>query len=164
MGCKANGFLFSLHKPHKIWYLLTTFPGIPKMSKTFKFTIIAILAFAAGGITFTYLRPAKVETRVIRVGKASWYSQRSPGIKARTANNEIFNDREMTCALWGAPFNQKIKITNLENGKSVVVRVNDRGPHKRYVRKGRIIDLTKNAFDKIASLKKGLIDVQIEFL
>ncbi|MCK5581763.1 MAG: septal ring lytic transglycosylase RlpA family protein [Candidatus Omnitrophica bacterium] len=115
-------------------------------------------------MTFANINPPKVKTTVIRVGQASWYSEQSPGINKRTANNEIFNDRDMTCALWDVPFNKKIKITNLDNGKSIVVRVNDRGPHKRYVKKGRIIDLTKNAFRKISALEKGLIDVQIEFL
>ncbi len=99
-----------------------------------------------------------------RQGRASWYSRRSPGIRKTTANMERFDDTGMTCAMWGVPFNQMIRVTNLQNGKSVVVRVNDRGPHKRYVRKGRIIDLSKGAFDRIASLKHGLIDVELEFL
>jgi len=97
-------------------------------------------------------------------GKASWYSKKSPGIKKRTANNEIFNDMDLTCAMWGAPFNQTVKVTNRKNGKSVVVRVNDRGPHFRYFRKGRVIDLSKAAFAKIASLDSGLIDVEVTFL
>lgn len=97
-------------------------------------------------------------------GQASWYSRESPGINKRTANNEYFDDTEMTCAIWGVPFNQLIKVTNRHNGKSVVVRVNDRGPHFRYVRRGRIIDLTKAAFKKIANPKSGLIQVELEFL
>jgi len=97
-------------------------------------------------------------------GRASWYSKRSPGIRKTTANNEIFDDTRMTCAIWGVPFHQKIRVTNRRNGKSVVVRVNDRGPHKRFVRKGRIIDLSRSAFHEIASLRSGLIDVNLEFL
>ncbi len=97
-------------------------------------------------------------------GKASWYSKDSPGIKLRTANNEIFDDRMLTCAMWGVPFNQLIKITNVGSGKSIIVRVNDRGPHKRYVKKGRIIDLTKYAFEQLGDLKQGLMDVQLEIL
>lgn len=100
----------------------------------------------------------------IRKGKASWYSEQSPGINKRTANNEIFNDCALTAAMWNVPFNQKVKVTNLENGKSVVVRVNDRGPHKRYVARGRIIDLTKQAFARIAPLNKGLISIELELL
>jgi rare lipoprotein A len=77
---------------------------------------------------------------------------------------EIFDDTELTAAMWDIPFNQKIKVTNLENGLSVVVRVNDRGPHRRLVRQGRIIDLSKRAFQTIGPLDKGLIDIQLEFL
>jgi rare lipoprotein A len=97
-------------------------------------------------------------------GKASWYSKESPGINEFTANNEHFDDTDLTCAMWGVPFNQQIKVTNKANGKSVVVRVNDRGPHYRFVQKGRIIDLTKEAFSRIAQPKSGLIDIELEFL
>lgn len=102
--------------------------------------------------------------RGIMAGRASWYSRYDAGINRRTANNEIFDDRDMTCAMWNVPFNQKLRVTNLENGRSVVVRVNDRGPHKRFVRKGRVIDLTKSAFRQISGTKKGIVRVQIEFL
>lgn len=95
-------------------------------------------------------------------GQSSWYSRHDPGIKKRTANNEIFNDQAMTCAMWGVPFNTKLRVINEANGKSVVVRVNDRGPHRRYVRQGRVIDLTKAAFRRISSHKRGLIDVTVE--
>lgn len=100
----------------------------------------------------------------IMAGRASWYSRTDPGINRHTANMEIFDDRDMTCAMWNVPFNQKLRVTNLANGKSVIVRVNDRGPHKRYVRKGRVIDLTKAAFKRLSGSQKGLIRVQIEFL
>ena len=99
-----------------------------------------------------------------REGKASWYSRKSPGINKRTANNEIFNDQDLTCAIWGIGFNRYIRVTNLENGKSVIVRVNDRGPHRRFVKKGRVIDLTLEAFRRLGSPKQGLINVEIEFL
>lgn len=140
------------------------------MSKR-KIILMTVLAFTTSGM-FTraqiYARPQIVSVEVLprnsSMGKASWYSERSPGIRKRTANNEIFNDQAYTAAMWGVPFNQRIKVTNLDNGKSVVVRVNDRGPHKRYVRKGRVIDLSKQAFADIAPLKKGLIKVHLEFM
>lgn len=100
----------------------------------------------------------------LRWGKASWYSKNSPGVRKHTANEEVFNDRALTCAMWGVPFNQKVKVTNLENGQSVVLRVNDRGPHGRYVRQGRIIDMTEAAFKKIDATQKGLVYVSVEFL
>lgn len=104
------------------------------------------------------------QQRNIKIGMASWYSEQDPGILKHTANMEIFDDTGLTAAMWDIPFNQKIKVTNLENGLSVIVRVNDRGPHRRLVRQGRIIDLSKQAFLNIASLDKGLIDIQLEFL
>ena len=108
--------------------------------------------------------PFPQRTPAVKIGQASWYSEKSPGINKHTANNEIFDDSQLTAAMWDVPFNQMIKVTNLENEKSVVVRVNDRGPHKRYVRAGRIIDLSKEAFSTIAPLKKGLISIRLEFL
>ncbi|MFH1868616.1 MAG: septal ring lytic transglycosylase RlpA family protein [Candidatus Omnitrophota bacterium] len=93
---------------------------------------------------------------------ASWYSEDDPGILKTTANMEIFNDKGLTCAMWDVPFGTMLEVTNLNNGKTVVVRVNDRGPAKRLVDEGRLIDLTKNAFSKIASLEDGLIFVKVQ--
>ncbi|MCA9394416.1 MAG: septal ring lytic transglycosylase RlpA family lipoprotein [Candidatus Omnitrophica bacterium] len=104
------------------------------------------------------------DARYILTGKASWYSKNSPGIRKHTANNEVFDDRAMTCAMWGAPFNQRLRVTNLDNGKSVEVRVNDRGPHPRFLQQGRIIDLTEAAFSQIAPTRQGLIPIRIEYL
>ncbi|MDP2921915.1 MAG: septal ring lytic transglycosylase RlpA family protein [Candidatus Omnitrophota bacterium] len=92
-------------------------------------------------------------------GKASWYSQNDPGILLTTANMERFDDSQFTCAIWDLPFNTILKVTNLENGKSVIVRVNDRGPAKRL---NRAIDLTKTAFSQICDPEKGLADVSVE--
>ncbi len=96
------------------------------------------------------------------IGLASWYAEFSPGIRKTTANMELFDDSELTCAMWDVPFGTIIKVTNLENNKTVIVRVNDRGPAKRLVRNGRIIDLTQAAFAKIADLGEGLIQVKVE--
>lgn len=108
-------------------------------------------------------QPAYVRSS-LSTGVASWYSKKDPGIKVTTANMEIFNDQLLTCAMWNIPFDSLIKVTNLDNGKSIIVRVNDRGPAKRLVRRGRIVDLTKKAFSKIANLDQGLIRVKVEIL
>lgn len=79
-----------------------------------------------------------------------------------TASGERFNENDLTAAMWGVPFGTRIKVTNIENGKSIIVRINDRGPSKRLVKQGRIIDLSKGAFQRIASLKDGIIRVKIE--
>lgn len=104
------------------------------------------------------------QNSIFRAGEASWYSETDPGILLTTANMEIFNDSELTCAIWGVPFNTLIKVTNVDNDKSVIVRVNDRGPAKRLVRAGRAIDLTKSAFSRLADTGDGLINVELEIL
>ena len=106
------------------------------------------------------IKEANTSTVIIK-GKASWYSQTDPGILLTTANMERFDDSELTCAVWDMPFNTILKVTNLENGKTVIVRVNDRGPAKRL---NRPIDLTKEAFSRIADLDKGLADVSVEIM
>ena len=89
---------------------------------------------------------------------ASWYGG-GEKLNVHTANGEVFNPKELSCASWYYPFNTYLKVTNVGNEKSVIVRVNDRGPNKRL---GRAIDLTKHAFSKIANTDKGLIYVRIE--
>lgn len=91
-------------------------------------------------------------------GIASWYSVKSSGLV--TASGERFNEDALTCASMDYKFNTLLKVTNLENGKSVIVRVNDRGNFKK--KYGRIIDLSKGAFAKIANIKQGIIKVKVE--
>ena len=120
---------------------------------------------AAQGPRILKLTPQK-ETRVIKkkktrkaqLGIASWYSQADAGINRHTANGEIFNDRELTCASWYHEFGTLLKVTNRATGKSVVCRVNDRGPNKRL---GRLVDLTIGAFRQIATPHRGLIRVSV---
>jgi rare lipoprotein A len=81
-----------------------------------------------------------------------------------TASGERFNENDLTAAMWGIKFGTQVKVTNLANGKVVVVKINDRGPSKRLVRKGRVIDLSKGAFLKLASLKQGVIKVKVEVI
>lgn len=92
-------------------------------------------------------------------GGASFYGEKWNGRK--TANGEIFNTYELTAAHKSLPFGTKVKVVNKTNGKSVVVRINDRGPFV----KGRTIDLSKKAFQSIASINKGVLkDSEIDIL
>ncbi len=121
--------------------------------------------FIAAAVLFmwNYWQTARpIRFRFPLYGQSSWYSRTDPGIQKLTANNEIFDDRAMTCAIWDVDFGTWLKVTNRENGRSVIVRVNDRGPHPRFVRQGRVIDLTKTAFKQIASTQQGLIPVKVE--
>ena len=89
-------------------------------------------------------------------GKASWYG---PGFAGRkTANGESFNPSQLTAAHKTLPFNTTVRVTNLENGESVNVRINDRGPYAGR----RIIDLSKAAAKKIGLIQHGVAMVEIE--
>ena len=89
-------------------------------------------------------------------GKASWYGDKFNGNS--TASGEIFSDRALTAAHPSLPFGSIVEVTNVENNKKIKVRINDRGPFT----KGRIIDLSKEAFSRIADVNKGVIDVSIK--
>ena len=90
-------------------------------------------------------------------GVASWYGERFHN--KRTASGEIFNMNAMTCASNSHKMGTKLLVTNKENGKSVVVKVNDTGGFKKY---RRTLDLSKGAFAKIANINKGVIKVTIK--
>lgn len=89
-------------------------------------------------------------------GKASFYASRFHGRKM--ASGEIYHRDSLTCAHRTLPFGTKLRVINLENGKEVVVTVQDRGPHIR----GRIIDLSKQAAHEIGMIGDGIVDVQIK--
>src|SRR3990167_10303378 len=96
---------------------------------------------------------------------ASWYSRASclrEGTSGMMANGKELDDEKLTCAIWDYRFGTILLVTNLSNGKSVKVEVTDRGPAKRLVAKGRIIDLSVAAFAKLDKLSKGLIRVSVE--
>ena len=84
-----------------------------------------------------------------------------------TASGQKFNNYGLTAAHKTLPFGTKIKVTNINNSKSVVVTVNDRGPFKRtpdFKYYSRVLDLAKGAFLKIASAGTGVIKIKYEIL
>ena len=102
----------------------------------------------------------------------SWYGPKFHG--RLTANGEIFNQNDLTAASPNLPFNTFVLITNTENNKSVIVRINDRGPYKMN-KNGKVLrplrphptrkfDLSKRAFNEIANLDKGVIRVKYKIL
>ncbi|WP_036692507.1 septal ring lytic transglycosylase RlpA family protein [Pedobacter glucosidilyticus] len=95
--------------------------------------------------------------KVTQSGKASYYADKFDGRK--TASGEVFRNHKLTAAHKTLPFGTKVKVTNLNNGKTVKVRVNDRGPFVA----GRIIDLSKQAAKKIAIDKVGVARVTISY-
>jgi rare lipoprotein A len=90
-------------------------------------------------------------------GKASYYADKYDG--RTTSNGETFRQRKLTAAHKTLPFGTKVKVTNLSNGKSVKVRINDRGPFIT----GRIIDLSKKAAKRIDLVQQGVAEVKISY-
>jgi len=92
----------------------------------------------------------------IQTGLASWYGPDFHG--KETSSKEIYNMYDMTAAHKSLPFGTHVMVTNLENGKSVMVRINDRGPFV----KGRIIDLSYSAARILDMVDQGVVKVRIE--
>lgn len=91
-------------------------------------------------------------------GNASWYG---PGFNGKkTASGEIFNMNKLTAAHKTLDFGTLVRVTNLNNNKSVIVKINDRGPFK----KGRVIDLSKKAALAIDMINDGVIPVKVELV
>ncbi|ART78990.1 septal ring lytic transglycosylase RlpA family protein [Oceanisphaera avium] len=91
-------------------------------------------------------------------GKASYYGTRHHGRK--TASGERFNKNALTAAHRTLPFGSLVRVTNLANQQSIVVRINDRGPYA----KGRIIDLSEQAARELNMIRAGVGNVKIEQL
>lgn len=91
-------------------------------------------------------------------GKASYYSKKITG--ARTASGQKLHHDSLTCAHRFYPFGTKLKVTNLSNKKTVIVKVTDRGPYGR----GRIIDLSWGAAKAIGMLSQGVATVKVEMI
>ena len=99
---------------------------------------------------FTSSSGARAET-----GRASWYS-----LTSRTASGERCDPSALTAAHPSLPFGTKVKVENLKNGRTVVVRINDRGPFVG----GRVIDLTKAAASRLGFVSAGIAKVRITVL
>jgi len=102
----------------------------------------------------------KVVPDVARVitGEASWYG---PGFYGnRTANGEIYRQGTMTAAHRTLPFGTKVRVTNLWNGRSAVIRINDRGPFVAH----RVIDLGHGAASTLGLISSGIAEVRLEVL
>lgn len=91
-------------------------------------------------------------------GVASWYG---PGFHGRlTANGERFNQHALTAAHRTLPFGTEVRVTNTANGRSVIVRINDRGPFSG----SRVIDLSRAAAEAVGMIQAGVTPVTIEIV
>ena len=118
-----------------------------KLTQSRVFTLgAAIATFAA----VASLLPTEVSAA--QCGRASWYS-----MGTRTASGEKMNANALAAAHRSLPFGTHVRVDNLGNGRSVVVRINDRGPFIR----GRVIDLTRGAAQKLGMIHSGTASVRV---
>jgi rare lipoprotein A len=118
--------------------------------------VALMLALAACGGA----KPKKDDTGkpIVEMGKASWYGGKFHG--GPTASGETYNKFSMTAAHKKLRFGTRVRVTNLKNGRSVIVRINNRGPYS----KGRIIDMSEGAARKLGMIKAGVVPVRVEVL
>jgi rare lipoprotein A len=101
-------------------------------------------------------RKTSAKSKAYQVGTASWYGEQFQG--RQTASGELFDMRDFTAAHPTLPLGTFVKVTNLRNGKAVVLRINDRGP----VVDGRIIDVSYNAARALGFNDRGLQTVRLD--
>jgi rare lipoprotein A len=127
------------------------------MDKTFH--IKSAILFGMIAVLFFYCAPVtSPPPENIQMGVASWYGPNFHG--KTTSNKEIYNMHDMTAAHKSLPFGTYVVVTNLNNGRSVTVRINDRGPFV----KGRIIDLSYAAAKAVDMIGTGTAPVKLEIL
>ncbi|HBG96250.1 MAG TPA: septal ring lytic transglycosylase RlpA family lipoprotein [Chromatiaceae bacterium] len=125
------------------------------MTRKIALVLLAALFATASMSTFagSSARPGKVLK-----GIASYYHDSLHGNK--TASGQTYNRNKMTAAHKTLPLGSKVQVTDVRTGKSIVVRVNDRGPFV----KGRIIDLSRRAASKLGIIKRGTTRVRVKVL
>lgn len=103
--------------------------------------------------------PLETDQGYTETGEASWYGSEADGFEGRmTAGGEIMDSTQLTCAHRTLPFGTHLAVKNLDNGKRVIVRVNDRGPFIR----GRIVDVSRQAARDLGFLERGKAPVSIQ--
>jgi rare lipoprotein A len=131
-------------------------PRLPHQARRLAGAVFLLVLLVLGGCSSTPKPGSAVSRGYNESGIASYYGNEFHGRK--TANGERFDQGKLTAAHRTMPFGTRVKVTNTQNGRSVVVRVNDRGPFV----KGRVIDLSSTAFRSIASLNAGVVAVRIQ--
>jgi rare lipoprotein A len=122
-----------------------------------KLILLIGLFFTASSLVAVDTTEVKAKPKIL-YGTASFYSNSFHGKK--TASGEIFSQHKFTAACNVLPLGTWIKVTNLRNGKSVIVKTNDR----LHARMTRVVDLSKAAADKLNYVKSGLTRVKVEVL
>lgn len=168
LACLVTGLLISTPAQHAHagdWFtnISPESPAVP--AKDTRWTALVITINTAPATTGSIARSLEVYTPAGGIkltghghaldGIASYYWQGQ-----KTATGEIFDKRALTAAHKTLPFGTKVKVTRVDTGDSVVVRINDRGPFKP----GRVIDLSERAAEEINMTGRGLASVKLEVL
>lgn len=123
--------------------------------RVFLLVLMAITAQGCVTVAGQHRTPSKNQLGWTQTGVASWYGRDFH--KRMTASGEAYNMYAMTAAHKTLPLHSRVRVKNLQNGKTVVVRINDRGPYVD----GRIIDLTKKAAQRLGMVHTGTARVHI---
>lgn len=124
--------------------------------------LLGVPAAAGWAGTDVAARNVPQHYRRTQVGLASFYG---PGfIGEPTASGEIFDQRKLVAAHRTLPLGSVVRVTNLDNGKSVTLRIIDRGPYGRNHRKGCIIDVSKGAARRLGFIHDGIVQVRVHVL
>jgi rare lipoprotein A len=138
-------------------YSFSVFSTSVMMRRTPLFALLVCLGLMVACATGTASRSG-VASGMTERGEASYYADKFVG--RQTASGDVYTHRKLTAAHRTLPFGTRVRVTRLDNGKQVTVRINDRGPFKR----GRIIDLSKSAAERIDLVLDGVADVKIEVM
>lgn len=120
--------------------------------------MICVIIMETGGLTADVVTPIAL-AKPYTIGVASYYSYECADLPM--ANGRPFDPEKRTCASWFYKFGTVLAVKSLDTGLSTEVVVTDRGPNKRLVKEGRIIDLSKRAFQDICALEQGLTRVVV---
>ena len=132
------------------WFKKISWPGQQETAGTYKVG----KPYRVGSVWYY----PQEDFRLVETGIASWYGPNFHG--KSTANGERYDQYELTAAHRTLQMPSLVRVTNLENGRAVVVRINDRGPFKH----GRIIDVSKRAAELLGFIKQGTARVRVEVL
>ncbi|MEC5395458.1 septal ring lytic transglycosylase RlpA family protein [Bergeyella sp. RCAD1439] len=121
-----------------------------------KRTILVIIMIISTFGFYSFKDGAKNDE--VKTSYASYYHDKFNGRK--TASGEVFHNSKLTAAHRTLPFGTKVKVTNLRNGESVIVTINDRGPFHS----SRALDLSKAAFDEIGNLSRGTMPIEYQIV
>jgi rare lipoprotein A len=124
---------------------------------------LALALLAAAGIPYTSLGHAAEGVRALtEIGKATYYARHFEG--RLTASGDVFRHAELTAAHPSYPFGTIVRVTTVNRGRSVVVRITDRGPSPRQQRRGTVIDVSKRAAAELGMMRAGRVAVKLEVL